>query len=182
MVIFYFIATSLIEKSITASTFTKTATRTLVKCNIPSPIKSVKPTMLTNIRAISTTAPLFQSTQIPQDLFYVEDFKSQGYVVLKLNKKPVNSLNLEFLTAMNIQLDKIEESKDIKGVILTSNCQNIFSAGLDILEMYNNKPERIRQFWSALQDFWLKLYGSNKIFIAAINVNILPIVIFLHFF
>ena len=84
---------------------------------------------------------------------------------------PVNSLSLEFLTELNIQMDKFQEAKDIKGVILTSNAPNIFSAGLDIMEMYQPKPDRIRQFWSALQNFWLKLYGSNKIFIAAINVS-----------
>lgn len=54
-------------------------------------------------------------------------------------------------------------------MIITSEVANIFSAGLDILEMYDSKPDRIRQFWSALQDFWMKLYGSNKVYIAAIN-------------
>jgi len=101
----------------------------------------------------------------------VEDRRDQGYVILKLNKAPVNSLNLDFLTALNIQLDKLEQAPDVKGVILTSNVANIFSGGLDILEMYESKPDRIRQFWSALQDFWIKLYGSSKIYIAAINVN-----------
>ena len=48
---------------------------------------------------------------------------------------------------------------------------NIFSAGLDILEMYKAKPERAAQFWRALQDFWIKLYGSSNVFIAALNVR-----------
>ncbi len=108
----------------------------------------------------------------PKSLFYIEDHKDKGYVIFKLNRAPVNSLNLEFLTELNIQLEKFEESKDFKGVILTSNLPNIFSAGLDIMEMYQCKPDRVRQFWVALQDFWLKLYGSNKIYIAAINVRI----------
>lgn len=104
-----------------------------------------------------------------QELFYVEEKTEQGYAIFRLNKRPVNSLNLEFLTALNIQLDKFEQNKHINGVILTSNMPNIFSAGLDILEMYNPKPDRLRQFWLALQEFWIKLYGSNKIYIAAIN-------------
>jgi len=162
-------ATLLIKNTIAKSNIAKNANRTLVKCSVAEPLANTSSPMLTNTRAISTTAPRFQSASKPQDLFYVEDYKSKGYVVLKLNKGPVNSLNLEFLTALNIQLDKIEQSKEIKGVILTSNFPNIFSAGLDILEMYDNKPERVRQFWSALQDFWLKLYGSNKVYIAAIN-------------
>jgi 3,2-trans-enoyl-CoA isomerase len=120
----------------------------------------------------STSKHLNQNDSTNKDLFYVEDRKDKGYVIFKMNKLPVNSLNLEFLTELNIQLDKFEEAKDINGVILTSNIPNIFSAGLDILEMYQPKPDRIRQFWSALQDFWIRLYGSNKVYIAAINVNL----------
>lgn len=123
-----------------------------------------------NENAANTPAP----TQTPsaankQELFYVEERTEQGYAIFRLNKRPVNSLNLEFLTALNIQLDKFEQTKNIQGIILTSNMPNIFSAGLDIMEMYNPKPDRLRQFWSALQEFWIKLYGSNKIYIAAIN-------------
>lgn len=102
--------------------------------------------------------------------FYLDENKEKGYATLKLNKGPVNSLNLEFLTELNIQLEKLEESKEIKGVILTSNLPNIFSAGLDILEMYQIKQDRGSQFWTALQETWIKLYGSNKVYIAAINV------------
>lgn len=128
-----------------------------------------------NGRFFSTSNLLKQdnvaSSTPKQELFHIEDRRDKGYVIFKLNKLPVNSLSLEFLTELNIQMDKFQEAKDIKGVILTSNAPNIFSAGLDIMEMYQPKPDRIRQFWSALQNFWLKLYGSNKIFIAAINVS-----------
>ena len=54
----------------------------------------------------------------PTDLFYIDQQK--GYVTMRFNKPPVNSLSLEFLTALNIQLEKFEQSKDINGVILTS--------------------------------------------------------------
>ena len=55
-----------------------------------------------------------------KDLFYIDDNRQKGFVTMRLNKPPVNSLSLEFLTALNIQLEKIEQSKDINGVILTS--------------------------------------------------------------
>jgi hypothetical protein len=103
------------------------------------------------------------------DMFFVEHVKDKSYAILRLNRAPVNSLNLDFLTQLNIQLDKFEQSNDINGVILTSQIANIFSAGLDILEMYQIKADRGRQFWSTLQEFWIKLYGSSKIYIAAIN-------------
>ena len=47
----------------------------------------------------------------------------------------------------------------------------IYSAGLDILEMYNPQPDRLMTFWRTLQEVWLKLYGSRLPTIAAINVS-----------
>ena len=47
----------------------------------------------------------------------------------------------------------------------------IFSAGLDILEMYQPDKARLQQFWRSLQDVWIKLYGSRPVTIAAINVS-----------
>lgn len=47
----------------------------------------------------------------------------------------------------------------------------VFSAGLDILEMYGKSPERCGEFWKAVQEIWLQLYGSDMVTIAAINVR-----------
>ena len=81
----------------------------------------------------ATTPTEANSNASKQELFYVEERSDLGYAIFRLNKRPVNSLNLEFLTALNIQLDKLEQTKNIHGIILTSNMPNIFSAGLDIM-------------------------------------------------
>jgi hypothetical protein len=39
------------------------------------------------------------------------------------------------------------------------------------MEMYKAKEERLAKFWTSMQDFWIKLYGSKNVYIAAINVN-----------
>lgn len=129
----------------------------------PSPLASLKSSFAT-----SSSTPASTTDDKPS-LLYMEHVKDKNYAILKMNRAPVNSLNLDFLTELNIQLDKVEQSNDINGVVLTSQIPNIFSAGLDILEMYQIKADRGKQFWNTLQDFWLKLYGSNKIYIAAIN-------------
>lgn len=49
----------------------------------------------------------------------------------------------------------------------------IFSAGLDIMEMYQPDEARLREFWRALQEVFIKLYGSNMITFAAIGVCII---------
>lgn len=38
--------------------------------------------------------------------------------------------------------------------------------------MYKPTPEKLKRFWSTLQDVWLKLYGSGFPTAAAINVSI----------
>jgi len=42
---------------------------------------------------------------------------------------------------------------------------------LDILEMYKPDKDRIRAFWTQLQETWLALYGSSVPTAAAINVG-----------
>ena len=167
---------SLFRSSI--SSFKSTEKILINKCLRIPLNNSLKPISTTNFlcqdKPTTTTTPTPTSSgnnplSTNKNLFFVEHVKEKKYVIFRLNRAPVNSLNLDFLTELNIQLDKFEQSNDINGVILTSHIPHIFSAGLDIMEMYQIKSDRGRQFWNTLQDFWLKLYGSNKIYIAAIN-------------
>lgn len=60
-------------------------------------------------------------------------------------------------------------------LIYEQSSKTVFSAGLDITEMYKPDPVRSKAFWKALQDVWLKLYGSSYPTAAAINVRIYSI-------
>jgi 3,2-trans-enoyl-CoA isomerase len=115
----------------------------------------------------SCRVPLLYSTNATNLNVTVDS--SEGIAVVELKRKPVNSLNLELLTELTTTLEKLENDKQINGLILTSAQPKIFSAGLDIMEMYNPKPERVREFWKALQNFWMKLYVSPLATVAAIN-------------
>ena len=122
-----------------------------------STLNQVKPATTSSSSSSSTDGARFQ----------VEE--RQGYVIFKLNSPPVNTLNSRFLTELSDELDRIEQSRDIGGVILTSNLPNVLSAGVDINELYPFDPDRCAQFWTTMQELWLKLYGSSKVYIAAIN-------------
>lgn len=91
-----------------------------------------------------------------------------GYAILEMQRPPVNSLNLELLTDISSALEECEKNK-CQGLILTSKNDGIFSAGLDIFEMYKPDPERLTKFWTTLQDTWIKLYGSSYPTVALIN-------------
>lgn len=47
----------------------------------------------------------------------------------------------------------------------------IFSAGLDITEMFGRSEERLGEFWRAVQQLWILLYGSRLATVAAVNVS-----------
>ncbi|KAM3863928.1 enoyl-CoA delta isomerase 1, mitochondrial [Diretmus argenteus] len=94
---------------------------------------------------------------------------STGVAVMYMQSPPVNSLSLDFLTEFSISLEKLEMDKSCRGLVLTSSLPKVFSAGLDIMEMYGKSPEHCEEFWKAVQEMWLKLYSSNMVTIAAIN-------------
>ncbi|XP_074866404.1 enoyl-CoA delta isomerase 1, mitochondrial isoform X2 [Carettochelys insculpta] len=94
---------------------------------------------------------------------------SSGVAVMKMENLPVNSLSLGFLTEFLISLEKLENDRGCKEVVLTSGAPNIFSAGLDITEMCGKSVEHYTEFWRTVQEMWLRLYQSNLVTIAAIN-------------
>lgn len=98
----------------------------------------------------------------------VEVNDKTGVATLTMNRPPVNGLNLELLRDIHNSIDEIESNK-CRGLILTSSSSTVFSAGLDITEMYKPNQDRVRQFWTSLQDTWLALYGSSVPTAAAIN-------------
>ena len=86
-------------------------------------------------------------------------------------RAPVNSLNTELLEALKTSLSEAQNNRS-KGIILTSSLPTVFSAGLDIMEMYNTDKQRLINVWQTLQDTWLTLYSLNIPTAAAINVQI----------
>lgn len=88
-----------------------------------------------------------------------------------MGRAPVNSINLEVAQELRKALENAIDNNS-KGIILTSSVPKIFSAGLDIMEMYKPDLKRCTDFWHALQDLWLTLYGSSIPTVAAINVTL----------
>ncbi|XP_042361161.1 enoyl-CoA delta isomerase 1, mitochondrial-like [Plectropomus leopardus] len=93
-----------------------------------------------------------------------------GVAVMSLQSPPVNSLSLDLLTELCITVEKLEMDKSCRGLILTSSQPKVFSAGLDIMEMYGRSREHCAEFWRAVQEMWFKLYSTNMVTIAVINV------------
>ncbi|XP_032123976.1 enoyl-CoA delta isomerase 1, mitochondrial [Sapajus apella] len=99
----------------------------------------------------------------------VEPDAVPGVAVMRLNNPPVNRLSLEFLTELVISLEKLENDKSFRGVIMTSDCPGVFSAGLDLKEMCGRSPAHYAEYWKAVQELWLQFYQSSLVLVTAIN-------------
>ncbi|XP_026675468.1 enoyl-CoA delta isomerase 1, mitochondrial-like [Ceratina calcarata] len=108
-------------------------------------------------------------TTMHSKLIQVAHNPDSGIAIVSLGRPPVNSLNMELLNALTATLVDIQKKKECKGVVLTSSLPNVFSAGLDIMEMYNRTEKQLTEFWNALQDMWLTLYNLKMPVAAAIN-------------
>ncbi|XP_039755758.1 enoyl-CoA delta isomerase 1, mitochondrial-like isoform X1 [Pararge aegeria] len=110
-----------------------------------------------SVRAMSSKGPLVDLT-----------VDNDGVAIMTLQRPPVNSLNLDLLKEISKSLDDVAKNKS-RGMILTSSSPTVFSAGLDIMEMYKPDMKRAEEFWTTLQDVWFKLYGSSFATAAAVN-------------
>ncbi|XP_058061173.1 enoyl-CoA delta isomerase 1, mitochondrial-like [Anopheles bellator] len=119
-------------------------------------------------RSGSTGSRMFSESATGAKLVLTEVDDKTGYATVTMNRPPVNSLSLELLKGLSEALDDLQNNKS-RGMILTSSSKTVFCAGLDIMEMYKPNQERLRDFWSTLQDVWFKLYGSPFATVAAIN-------------
>jgi len=120
----------------------------------------LKPTI-----SISNSALSFSSGKKLVNVVENESKKTANVIMQRL---PVNSLNLELLQDLTAAIKDLEE-KEYKGIILSSSSPTVFSAGLDITEMYKPDEARLREFWVSLQTMWKTLYATPLMTIAAVN-------------
>lgn len=120
------------------------------------------------IATVRYTTPAFRSMSASTGPLIDLAVDNDSIATLTMQRPPVNSLNLELLDALGKALDDVSKNKS-RGVVLTSSSPTVFSAGLDIMEMYKPDIKRVETFWTTLQEVWLKLFGSNYPTAAAIN-------------
>ncbi|XP_070500393.1 enoyl-CoA delta isomerase 1, mitochondrial-like [Chironomus tepperi] len=121
-------------------------------------------------RCIALSAQRNQSTAAKKEQLIITDVnKKTGFATLSFNRpSALNSFTLELLQDFSKALDEVEEKK-YKGMILTSTSTNAFTAGLDIKELINPDPARLRELRAVYLDCCLKLYNSLFPTAAAIN-------------
>lgn len=93
--------------------------------------------------------------------FCIHQDNHKDYAILKMNRAPVNSFDLEFVTDLSYQLDIFEKRKDLNGVILTSVRQlSIIKIELKNL---NSIFINIKKGYFTLFFIWYRYYAALSI-------------------
>ncbi|MHB1177319.1 MAG: enoyl-CoA hydratase/isomerase family protein [Daejeonella sp.] len=88
--------------------------------------------------------------------------------VLSLDRGRSNAINSEMLSELHQMVRNIEKDDQIAGLIITGK-EGFFSAGLDLIELYDYDEEKIRQFWKDFLNLITALVSFRKPMVAAIS-------------
>jgi 3,2-trans-enoyl-CoA isomerase len=88
--------------------------------------------------------------------------------VLSLDRGRSNAINAEMVKELRTIIASIENDDQIAGLILTGK-DGFFSAGLDLIELYDYDEEQIRKFWIDFLSLVSAMVSFKKPMIAAIS-------------
>ena len=95
---------------------------------------------------------------------------SENIASITLNRSPSNAFSIDFLDEILNALKIASKDNEIRAVIIKSNINNIFSAGLDLNLLIDKTGLEIREFLKRLYvDLWDIQYNMGKPTIASIN-------------
>ncbi|MDP5061880.1 MAG: enoyl-CoA hydratase/isomerase family protein [Maribacter sp.] len=90
------------------------------------------------------------------------------YAIVQMNRGKVNAINAEMVNELSTTFRDLEKNVAVKGVILTGQ-PHYFSAGLDLIELYQYDKEQITHFFTVFGALYLQLVQFKKPFISAIT-------------
>tara|TARA_B100001142_G_scaffold247592_1_gene247366 strand:+ start:2779 stop:3534 length:756 start_codon:yes stop_codon:yes gene_type:complete len=98
----------------------------------------------------------------------IKSYQKNQIQIIELNRPKVNAIDDNLIRSLNVELDKIERNDSIKGLILTGQ-SGVFSAGLDIVSLYNKDKEYMENFWLMFSSLLLRIYRYPKLIFSAIS-------------
>jgi 3,2-trans-enoyl-CoA isomerase len=101
-------------------------------------------------------------------MYTLKLIEKENYTIVQMNRGKVNAINYEMVKELGEVFKKLENDPDVLGVILSGQ-PHYFSAGLDLIELYQYDKEQIQQFFTAFGALYLQLVQFKKPFISAIT-------------
>jgi len=89
--------------------------------------------------------------------------------ILKLARDVTNALNLEHVTHLAKALDEAKQDSEVRGIVLASANDKIFSLGFDIPWLHEADQEQVGRFYRLFNKTCLDLYTIPKPTVAAIT-------------
>ena len=87
---------------------------------------------------------------------------------ITLNRGRSNAINAEMVSELRDMFQNIQNDKAIGGVILTGK-EGFFSAGLDLIQLYDYNESQIEQFWKDFLQLVSTVAGFKKPLVSAIS-------------
>jgi len=100
------------------------------------------------------------------------DREAGGIAVVTLAKEPVNTMDLSLWEELLAAINTLEADSEVRAVVFRSGLKrSVFTAGLDIKELYapSTNKERLFKFWGVLSEVLTRVYTSRLVTAAAIN-------------
>lgn len=119
--------------------------------------------------ALAQCAVASRAASTSRSLLHLEDSGIKGVTVMSMANQPVNSFSVDMLQQIIGQLETFAEpSSGCRGVVLTSACRDVFSAGLDLnylthkltREEFFPYYKNFQQLFNAVQHFPLPIAAA----------------------
>lgn len=94
--------------------------------------------------------------------------KEQDYAIVQLRRGKVNALNHDMVEEIRATFRSLEADDAVRGVIITGT-PGIFSAGLDLIELYDYDREKMEAFFISFGSMHIEMAKFSKPLIAAVT-------------
>lgn len=99
---------------------------------------------------------------------YLEITQKKEYVIVQMNRPKVNAINYQMVQEIRTTFKNLQEDDSVKGAILIG-LPGVFSAGLDLIELYEYDEEKMREFFIAFGSMYVELTKFPKPLICAVT-------------
>lgn len=99
---------------------------------------------------------------------FVKITRKNDYAIVSLDRGKVNALNHQMVSEIREAISHLKNDDDVRGAIITGK-PHYFSAGLDLIELYQYDRQKIKEFWIDFMGMMIDLAAYEKPLIAAIS-------------
>jgi len=88
--------------------------------------------------------------------------------IIQLDRGKSNPMNAEMVKELTLMVRSINTDDNIGGLIITGK-ENFFSAGLDLIELYDYNEDQVKAFWTDFMTLQAAMVSFKKPMVAAIS-------------